>query len=467
MRPRLPPTSVRARVTVGAILVVGLALLAVGVVVVTVVRDGMVGGVEASAQAKARSVATLAAAGQLPPLLEVDSLDSTLLQVVDADGHVVAASAQLAGLGPLAGAGPPPAAPTAQTLGIVLPGEPARTFQVVTLRAATPTGPVTTYAAVSLEDVDRALASLTSLLTVGLATALVVIGLVTWFVVGRALGPVEAIRAEVDRISSTDLGRRVPVPDSRDEITRLALTMNRTLDRLEQSVERQRQFVADASHEIRSPVASLRTQLEVALAHPEIADWADVAEGVLADTERLQALVGDLLVLARLDAGEGGERSAVDLGTLVDEVVSRRPHSQVPIETTCPAGVLVTANGAQLTQVLDNLLDNAQRHARTFIRVAVWSGPGSTGEVGSAGAAAPRACGHIEVRNDGPPVPPGDRERIFRRFVRLDEARARDAGGSGLGLPIAREIVRAHGGDLTVVDAGDESRFLVTLPAAT
>ncbi|MDN5797385.1 MAG: HAMP domain-containing histidine kinase [Intrasporangium sp.] len=458
MRRSLPSASVRARVTIGALLVVGLVLLVVGLVVVTVVRDGMVSSVEATATAQARTVATLAEAGRLQPLLEVDSLDRTILQVVDDQGQVVAASAQVSGLGPLTGSVPAPDAPTALTLRIVLPGAPPRDYRVVALPTKTPSGAVTTYAAVSLSDVSKALASLTSLLTGGLAAALAVIGAVTWFVVGRALGPVEAIRAEVDRISSTDLGRRAPVPGSGDEITRLAMTMNRMLDRLEQTVEQQRQLVADVSHEIRSPIASLRTQLEVALAHPDLADWPEVAQGLLDDTERLQALATDLLLLARLDAGERQGAEPLDIRRVVEEVVDRHSGThgaaEVPVTVTGPSGLVATANRAQLVQIVGNLLDNAKRHALTGVRVAVWAAPGA----GSA------ASVQVEVRNDGPVVPVADRERIFRRFVRLDDARSRDSGGSGLGLPIAREIARAHGGDVTIVDAGDESRFLLTLP---
>lgn len=457
----------RARVTIGALLVVALALVVVGVAIVTLVRDGMVRNVETTATAQARSVATLAEAGSLPPLLEVDSLDRTLLQVVAPDGTVRAASSQLTGLGPITGRIAVPEQSGAWTIRLALPDAEPRDFRVVGLRTETPSGPVTTYAASSLADVNGALASLTSLMLAGLAVALGVIGAVTWLVVGRALRPVEAIRSEVERISSSDLGRRAPVPTSGDEITRLATTMNQMLDRLEQAVEQQRQLVADVSHEIRNPIASLRAQLEVALEHPELEDWPELATTLFEDTERLQALATDLLLLARLDAGERVEVRDVDLGALARGVIDRQAAPRVPPDLVCDGAVVVQGNRAQLAQILDNLLANAQRHARTSIRVAVWSGSGPQASAAGNDAAArgdSAAYGLLEVRNDGPPVPAVDRERIFRRFVRLDDARTRDAGGTGLGLPIAREIARAHGGDLTIVDAGDESRFLLALP---
>ncbi|WP_443606312.1 sensor histidine kinase [Actinomadura barringtoniae] len=251
--------------------------------------------------------------------------------------------------------------------------------------------------------------------------------------------------------ASRDLGRRVPVPRSRDEVADLAGTTNQTLAALEESVERQRRFVADASHELRSPLASLRTQLEVAAAHPELLDLP----GVIDDAVRLQQLTTDLLLLARLDAGERAADTTVVLAELLEEELESRAESdRVPARSVVEASagtVRVRGGRSHLRRVLGNLLDNAQRHASGEVTVTL------------------RAAGDrvvLAVADDGSGVPPGDRERIFERFVRLDQARDRDEGGAGLGLAIARDVVQAHGGTLTVREAaGGGASFEVRLPA--
>jgi signal transduction histidine kinase len=242
----------------------------------------------------------------------------------------------------------------------------------------------------------------------------------------------------------------VPEPPSRDEVARLARTTNETLTALEASVERQRRFVADASHELRSPIASLRTQLEVAAAHPELLDL----DGAVHDTVRLQSLAADLLLLARLDAGERPGGARVDLDALVREELAQRAGDRVPVTLEGGSGgpVEVTGSRGQLARVLGNLLDNAQRHAVSRVRVRVGRGDG-------------RAV--LEVADDGAGVPEEERERIFQRFVRLDDARSRDDGGAGLGLAIARDVAVRHGGTLTVGRApGGGALFTLRLPAA-
>lgn len=243
--------------------------------------------------------------------------------------------------------------------------------------------------------------------------------------------------------ASEDLSRRVPEPDTHDEIARLARTTNETLAALETSVERQRAFVADASHELRSPIASLRTQLEVGAAHPELLDL----EGAVEDTVRLQSLAADLLLLARLDAGERPPPNArFDLAKVVREEVSSR--GGVTLDSV--ESVELRGSRNQICRVLGNLLDNAGRHARD--RVAVTLRTDAEGAV-------------LQVADDGSGVPQADRDRIFERFVRLDESRARDDGGAGLGLAIARDIATRHGGTLTVGDApGGGALFELRLP---
>lgn len=280
----------------------------------------------------------------------------------------------------------------------------------------------------------------------------------TWMLVGRALRPVAAIREEFTEITERDLHRRVPVPKARDEIFRLARTMNATLDRLHQAMTRQRQFVADASHELRSPIAAVRAQLELALARPSRTDWPTVVHRALQDTDRLQAVASDLLLLARLDAQEAPPRSPVDLAALAAEEVRRHPGVVVAAGEDSHAGppAVVRGSRVQLSRLLTNLVDNARRHTRTTVTVGVSVGVGG------------RDDGMVElsVDDDGPGIAEADRERVFERFTRLDDARARQDGGTGLGLAIARDIAHAHGGTLTIgTSPRGGARVLLRLPA--
>jgi signal transduction histidine kinase len=307
-------------------------------------------------------------------------------------------------------------------------------------------GDVTVQAGAELATAENAVGTVTRAMLIGLPLLLLVIAGVTWTVTRRALAPVEAIRGELGRITAArDLSRRVPVPESKDEVARLARTTNETLTALETSVAQQRGFVADASHELRNPIASLRTQLEVAAAHPELLELDEL----IADTVRLQQLTADLLFLARLDAGERPPPERIEVAQLVHEEIARRPAGKRPLVEILGEPV-VLGNRARLARVLGNLVDNAERHARDQVRVVVQS-------VG--------ADAVVRVMDDGPGVPAADRERVFERFVRLDDARSRDDGGAGLGLAIARDVVRASGGTLTVGAApGGGAAFEIRLP---
>ncbi|MEV0037591.1 HAMP domain-containing sensor histidine kinase [Streptomyces sp. NPDC050804] len=317
---------------------------------------------------------------------------------------------------------------------------------------------VTVHAGASLAARQSAVGTATVAMLLGLPVLLLVVGGVTWLVTRRALRPVEGIRREMAAITaSEDLSRRVPEPAAHDEVARLARTTNETLTALEAAVDRQRRFVADASHELRSPIASLRTQLEVGDAHPELLD----VPGAVADTVRLQRLAADLLLLARLDAGERPGLTRFDLGALVREEISQRPLDRVPVTVDVGRGsgsarsqeIEVAGSRGQLARVLGNLLDNAQRHARGSVEVSVHRAP--DGQV------------VLAVADDGSGVPEAERERIFERFVRLDDARSRDDGGAGLGLAIARDVAERHGGTLTAANSPTGgAHFQLTLPPA-
>ncbi|MEU4252121.1 HAMP domain-containing sensor histidine kinase [Amycolatopsis sp. NPDC026612] len=283
--------------------------------------------------------------------------------------------------------------------------------------------------------------------------ASLLIGAVAWFAVRRSLRAVGAIRAEVDGVRARDLGRRVPVPDSGDEITELAVTMNEMLARLDRSVQRQSQFTADASHELRTPLASMRTQLEVQLAHPDRLDWRRSFENAVLDVSRMESLTGDLLLLSKLDADQPAGTARIALADLVTgHVAARLPRDGVEVRTELHAEPVVRGHAGRLERVLRNLVDNAERHAEGCVTITLTE-----------------AGGHavLAVRDDGPGIPDGQRERVFDRFVRLDDDRAReDDGGSGLGLAIAAEIARTHGGTLRVADSTSGACLELRLPLA-
>jgi len=314
-------------------------------------------------------------------------------------------------------------------------------------------------AARSLEEASAA--SSASLVTLGVAipVALLVLGVTTWLVVGRALRPVESMRREVDAVTAQSLSRRLPDPGGSDEIARLARTLNGMLDRLDSSATAQRRFVGDASHELKTPLATIRQHAEVALLHPGSIDGAALADTVLAEEARLTALVQGLLVLARADEGAlGVTRRPVDLDDLVVAETARlrgvaRPDGRgsLAVDATAVGPARVDGDEGLLGQVVHNLVANAARHADTRVAVALDERDG-------------RAV--LTVDDDGAGVAEADRERVFERFVRLDEARARDSGGSGLGLAIVREIVRVHGGSVSITTSPlGGARFVVDLPA--
>ncbi|KPG87724.1 hypothetical protein AEQ27_01670 [Frigoribacterium sp. RIT-PI-h] len=314
-------------------------------------------------------------------------------------------------------------------------------------------------AARSLEEASAA--SSASLVTLGVAipVALVVLGVTTWLVVGRALRPVESMRREVDTVTAQNLSHRLPDPGGSDEIARLARTLNGMLDRLDASATAQRRFVGDASHELKTPLATIRQHAEVALLHPGSIDGATLAGTVLGEEARLTALVQGLLVLARADEGAlGVTRRPVDLDDLVVAESARlrgvaRPDGRGPlaVDATAVGPARVDGDEGLLGQVVRNLVANAARHADTRVAVALDERDG-------------RAV--LTVDDDGAGVAEADRERVFERFVRLDEARARDSGGSGLGLAIVREIVRVHGGSVSITTSPlGGARFVVDLPA--
>jgi len=266
---------------------------------------------------------------------------------------------------------------------------------------------------------------------------------------------VETMRREVDAISGRELHRRIPEPTHGDEISRLASTMNRMLERLEDSQSRQRRFVSDAAHELRSPIASIRQHAEVALAHPGRASTQELAETVLAEDLRMQALVEDLLLLARSDEGSTSMAvGEVDLDDIVFEQARRlRETTALTVDTSAVSGGRVRGDSARLSRMVGNLVENAARHARSRVVFSL--------------AEQPPGSVVLRVDDDGAGIPVHERGRVFERFVRLDEGRGRDEGGAGLGLSIVAEVAAAHGGAFAASESpAGGARFEIRLPAA-
>ncbi len=400
--------TVRFRATAAAVVIVGLALVVGAIGVLAVLRATLTDEVRDATFLRADDVLSALLAGTAPDRLVTGVDDDFQIQVLDARGTLVAATPELRGKDVVGRLRPGHST-------VIRLGRDNERFLAVTKRAATPVGRRTVVTARTLEPVGETTRVVGGLLLAGLPVLIVLVGLTTWKLVGRALAPVDAIRAEVDEISASEMHRRVPAPGGTDEVARLASTMNRMLDRLELAQRRQQQFVSDASHELRSPVASIREQAEVALAHPERVTTADLAEHVLAEDLRVQRLVEDLLLLARADEQTLRlKRRPVDLDDLVFEVAQRlRASSPLRIDTTGVSAARVLGDATGLRRVVANLAENAQRHARTCVAFSL--------------AAADHTV-MLAVEDDGAGILPEDRTRVFERFVRLDDARARRRG---------------------------------------
>ncbi|MGB3829910.1 MAG: ATP-binding protein [Ornithinimicrobium sp.] len=455
---RLFSRGIRGRTTVSATLVVAIALLVASVALVVLQRQQLTAGLAAAARQQGDVVATQIEKGGLSAIdvtaLSVTPGEPALLQVLDAGGRVLVSSDDdyedepIADLRPAVGE-------SEQQNASRLPGETDEPFVVVASGVQTVDGPVVVVTAQSLETVERSTTVLLTLLVIGVPLVLLVVAATSYRVVGRALAPVEGIRARVAQVSVADQEARVPVPDSADEIEALANTMNSMLGRLQATAAAQHAFVADASHELRSPLATIRATTELARSHPEAMDPDTAAATVLTETSRLERLVADLLLLARSDEhGLVMRMGDVDFDDHVVGEKARLTHAGVQDVVMEVRAVRVTGDAQHLVRAVRNITDNAARYAATRVelRLAVVNG-----------------WVQLDVIDDGPGIPVADRERVFERFVRLDSSRERGTGGTGLGLAITREIARAHGGDVTVVTEGRGrgAHLRLTLPVET
>ncbi|WP_246238375.1 sensor histidine kinase [Acrocarpospora corrugata] len=375
--------------------------------------------------------------------------DVTGIQVIRPDGSVAASTANLYGKPPMAVFLPDESIVRADQLVCDSPDFPDSCMIVVAFRVYQPDGDWIIYAADPTVPwyVDP---QLLAALIGGTLLVLTITGYGASWTIGRALSSVDAISAELASITASDLGHRVPVPKFRDEVRRMAETVNGTLDRLEQAVEQQRRFASDASHDLRSPLTAMRAEVEGALLHPEDADWPSTGEALLGSLDRLQALVTDLLQVARLDARAPGRTDPIDLGRLADTEANRR-RRRVNVLTSLQPRVIVRGDRLRLARLITNLIDNAERHAASEISIRVSDSDDTA---------------VLEVVDDGAGIAPDKRDLVFQRFTRLDAARSRDSGGTGLGLAIARQIAETHHGTLTIEDSNRGARFVLRIPIA-
>jgi signal transduction histidine kinase len=429
------PWSIAARSAFIAGAVVFIALAAAGAALTIALYHALLSGVD---DAAARRV------GDIVASLKVDSVADLDPPLLDTDQRIVAVQVLDGHKKILAHSDGAPASPLVATSligptlreGLTDNAPPDNDQRVSGSTVDTNFGLYTVLVAGDIESAESTVRTALFLLAGACPFVVAVAAIATYRLMRRSLRSVDAIRARVAEISTSDLAERVPVPPTRDEISALATTMNDMLARIESGHAAQRQFVGDASHELRSPLTAIISALDVAVVHPEIFDLQLAASTLVPEAERMRVLVEDLLLLARADEGRlAMHREPVRLDDIVNgEVVRQRRIGHCNIDV-CAEPTELSADSAAISRLVRNLLENAVRHARS--RVAFTIRP--SGEYAI-----------LSVADDGPGIPQRDRVRVFDRFVRLETDRARTTGGTGLGLAIVAEIATAHGGIVTI-----------------
>ena len=435
--------TIRFRVTALAVLLSGLLLVGVSLLMLTVLRWQLTDNLDEGLNQRADTVAAVIA--RIPPS-QLSTDEDLLVQVVTTDGNIVSATTNLDGVPPI----------TSLRAGIrTVTNVPGRneTFRVLVRPLVADGRDAVLIVGINYDDVTDPMSILSRLLAGAVPAVIIALGVLIWWLTGRTLRPVEKMRREMAEITGTNLGRRVAEPATGDEIDHLARTMNETLDRLEGAIRRQQRFVADASHELRSPLTRIRGELELDLAHGEPVDPAVTERSVLDETLNLQQLVDDLLQLARSDDGSLVEptRGRIDLDDVVLREARRlRERGRANVDLRGVSAAQTIGDTQQLARAMRNLLDNAERHASTLVTITLAEIDGRV---------------RLTISDDGAGISADDRQHVFERFTRLDDARSRDAGGTGLGLAIVRDIVQRHGGSIAVED-GLPTTFVVDLPLA-
>ncbi len=448
--------SLRARLTLIATALFSFAVITGAVLLLVLQRYALTRVLDSNAMQTARDIARQVETGKLPKVVQPTTGGIAAVQVLAANDAVIAAS------------------PGNQVVSLLDPsqlaqvrdgeriefaagtGESAPRYRVLGRKVGAETVAVVT----DVSRVDDSQRVLTRAAVLGGPLAVLIMAAASYAVAALTLRPVAALRHGAADITAAGLAeQRLPEPRAKDEIYRLAVTLNRMLDRIDSATSRQRTFVGDAAHELRSPLASLRVQLEVGrLLGPED-DWNGLVSDVLVDVDRLDRLVADLLALARLDEAGSQRQEAAPLSELVETVVAGYGHARVPVTGSVDPDVTVTGDPDALRRVVVNLVDNAVRYATGGVTVALTTEP-RRGE--------PSAV--LTVEDDGSGIPEAEREKVFDRFYRVQESRSRGTGGTGLGLPIVRDIVRNHGGRVRLTDRADGApglRAVVVLPLAS
>ncbi|ABL81125.1 ATP-binding region, ATPase domain protein [Nocardioides sp. JS614] len=443
--------SLRARATLLGTVVFAVLLAVGSVLLVSTLESRLTATSDQLSQSRVDDLLTLARRGALPTSLRnVD--DNGVAQVVRTDGTVVAASPNVAGQPAVAALHP---GERAETSTFRAPDDTeTETYRFWYASGPTPDGTVTVYVGDSLETVSEASRALRWALGVGVPMVVVLLGIAIWLLLGRVIGRLDQIRAEVDRISEENLDARVAGDGVDDEVGRLAATMNAMLERLDAAARRQRDFVADVSHDLQSPLAAQRVALEVALTTPDTVDAVRLRDDVLGATADMERLVADLLVIASVDARTDPAAELMDLDSVVLEEAARaRVSAAVEVDTSAVSAAPTYADPGDVRRVVRNLVENALAHADSRVGLSV-----DLAEVG------PGPWAELLVMDDGPGVPAEHRDRIFDRFYRADTARPRH--GSGLGLSIARELAERNGGTLDLVVTEPGATFRLRLPGS-
>ena len=427
---------VRARVTILSVTVVFVALLIGAIGFVFMLSNQLTHSYEQSVMQRAQDVAAQVKsddADAARAVVVASPGDTTLVQVIDASGKVLYASPSIVGESAITAPLVVGSAPATQQLN--LPFVDNASYLVATVNVTSPTGVVTVITAQTLAAVTRINQLLSVALLIAAPLGLAVVGSVVWIAVGSSLASVDRIRRRVETIDGAGLTGRVPVPLAKDEVERLAITMNHMLDRLEQTNLNQRRFLADASHELKSPLASMRATIDVAARSPRGMDGE--MQGFLSEeVDRMSQLVHDLLLLARADEGSPQLRlSDVDIDDIVMGEVRRLEAQHTLTIIADVEAARLRGDRTAVGQAIRNVVDNAARFAKGQIRFTVLNEQGFI---------------VVQVEDDGPGIPIESREIALERFVRLDEHRSRNEGGSGLGLAIVQEITHIHHGNVVL-----------------
>lgn len=447
---RLPNLGVPARSAAVSAVVVLVALSIAGAILDAILYRSLLDAVDDATAARVRHIVEeqrTETPGSLDGALLSTDQHVVAVQLIAPDGKVIRRS----GLAPDTPLIPVTKFDLNLRRGIPDDEVPDDNMRISGQRVNTSAGEYTVIVGGGSEAVETTARTVALLFACGAPIIIAVAAAASYWLVRRSLQSVDAIRSRVADISASDLSERVPVPTSRDEISALAVTMNEMLARIESGHRAQQRFVSDASHELRSPLSTIISGLEVAQAHPELLDAELAVDTLLPEAHRMRALIEDLLLLARADEQSLVLRKdRVQLAELAEVEATRvQRDSGREIHTDLSPARLI-GDPAAVGRVIRNLVENAVRHAKSRVDIHVGSRDGTA---------------ILTVSDDGPGIAAADRARVFERFVRLDAARARSGGGTGLGLAIVAEVVAAHGGTVTIDDRpGGGTAMTVTLP---